>query len=281
MQRKQRKIKSPLKTVGSQTAKLLSSLYDRSLTTFSLDDAQAITGLSAVSTRSLLRKAVARGLLTRIKSGLFTVIPAELGSERDYAGNPYLAARALVRRAPYYLSHSTAMELHRMVTQPRLKIFVSTPKRMADQVIHGTEYKFIFLKPEEFFGTESHWITKQESIIISDLERTVIDGLRRPEYCGGITEVAKGLWLRHENMKVEKLLQYSRRLEIGAITRRLGYLLELYGLATPEQLNSLRRGLTRTSDLLDPLLPKGGRYLTRWRLQLNVPADELKSIRHT
>lgn len=272
---------SPAKTVGSQSAKLLASLYDRAQMTFTLAEAQSITGLSAASTRSLLQKAVIRGLVSRLKSGLFTVVPPELGSEREYSGNPYLAARALVGKEPYYLSHSTAMELHRMVTQPRLGIFVSTSKRMANRVIHSTEYTFVFIKPEQIFGTQPHWITKQEQVIISDIERTVIDGLRRPEYCGGIAEVAKGLWMRHEDIKVEKLLRYATQLKIGAVMRRLGYLLEFYHLAPTDKLNQLRSGLTRTYDLLDPVLARGGRYTKRWLLQLNVPADELDSIRHT
>jgi hypothetical protein len=47
------------------------------------------------------------------------------------------------------------------------------------------------MKDEDFFGSANHWVTKQEAIEISDLERTVLDGLRHPEYCGGITDVAK------------------------------------------------------------------------------------------
>jgi len=271
----------PTKTIGGRSAKLLAALYDRGQTTFTLAQAQHITGLSAASTRSLLHKATRRGLLTRLAAGLFALVPPEFGSERDYAGNPYLAARALVGQEPYYLSHSTAMELHRMVTQPRLRVFVSTSKRMPSRVLHSTEYKFVFIKPEQIFGTQSHWVTKQEQVIISDIERTIIDGLRRPEYCGGITEVAKGIWMRHADIEVEKLIRYATQLNVGAVIRRLGYLLELYNLETTDKLNQLRNRLTRTYDLLDPVLPKNGSYTKRWCLQLNVPADELDVIRRT
>jgi predicted transcriptional regulator of viral defense system len=272
---------SPAKTVGSRLAKLLAALYDRGQTTFTLAEVQTITGLSAQSTRSLLHKAAVRGLVARLKSGLFALVPSELGSEREYSGNPYLAARALVGAEPYYLSHSTAMELHRMVTQPRLGIFVSTSKRIANRVIHSTEFKFVFVKPEQIFGTQPHWITKQEQVVISDIERTVIDGLRRPEYCGGIAEVAKGLWMRHGDIKVDKLVRYATQLKVGAVMRRLGYLLELYELAPKDKLNELRSQLTPTYDLLDHVLPRSGRYTKGWRLQLNVPAAELDLIRRT
>lgn len=271
----------PLKTVGSQMSRLLASLYDRSKTTFTLADAQAILGLSDVSTRSLIRKAVVRGLVSRLKSGLFTLVPAELGSEREYAGNPYIAARELIASSPYYLSHSTAMELHRMVTQPRFIIFASTSKRLANRVIHSTEYKFVFTKEQEIFGTQPYWVTPQEQVIISDIERTVIDGLRRPEFCGGVAEVAKGLWMRHADIKLEKLVGYATRLKIGAVIRRLGYLLEMYSLVPSGKLDHIQNTLTKTYDLLDPILPKGGPYIRRWRLQVNISPEELKAIRHT
>jgi predicted transcriptional regulator of viral defense system len=276
-----KQLRSPAKTAGSRSARLIAALYDRSQTTFTLSNAQELTGLSANSLRSLLRKAVDRGLVSRLKPGLFTLVPSELGSEREYAGNPYLVARALVGGAPYYLSHSTAMELHRMVTQPRLEVIVSASKRITNRVLHSTGYKFISVKPEEIFGTQPHWVTKQDQIIVSDIERTVVDGLRRPEYCGGIAEVAKGLWMRHEDVKTKKLVQYATRLKVGAVKRRLGYLLELYGLGTSADLDRLRDGLTRTYDLLDPVLGKSGPYTGRWRLRLNVSADELESIRQT
>jgi predicted transcriptional regulator of viral defense system len=271
----------PAKTAGSRSARLIAALYDRGQTTFTLSDAQELTGLTAISVRTLLWKAMHRGLVSRVKAGLFTLVPSELGSEWEYAGNPYLVARALVGSAPYYLSHSTAMELHRMVTQPRLGVMVSTSKRITNRVLHSTDYKFISVKPEEIFGTQPHWVTKQDQVIVSDIERTVVDGLRRPEYCGGIAEVAKGLWMRHEGIKTQKLIQYATRLKVGAVNRRLGYLLELYRLGTSADLNRLRDGLTRTYDVLDPVLGKGGPYIARWRLQLNVSADELESIRRT
>jgi predicted transcriptional regulator of viral defense system len=117
--------------------------------------------------------------------------------------------------------------------------------------------------------------------MISSAIPSVIDGLRRPEFCGGIAEVAKGLWMRHEDINVEKLVRSATQLKVGAVMRRLGYLLELYDIAPTDKLNQLRSGLTRTYDLLDPVLPRGGKYTKRWLLQLNVPAEELHSIRRT
>jgi predicted transcriptional regulator of viral defense system len=269
----------PTKTVGPQAATLLAGLYDRSLSTFTLADAQKITGLSSHLASSLLHKAVRRGLVSRLKPGVFIIIPPELGSTAEYAGDPYLTARRLAGNAPCFISHASAMEVHRMVTQPQLAVFASSPKRLRSRTLYGTEFRFVFIQPEHYFGTAKHWVTKQESVEISDLERTIIDGLRQPEYCGGVTEVAKGLWMRHQDMQVTTLVDYALRLGIGAVIRRLGYLLELYALAPEDELSRLRKALTATYVPLDPMLPKEGPHLRRWRLQLNITPQELETIR--
>jgi len=171
---------------------------------FTTAEAAHITGLTVSLVSSLLHKARKRGLVSQLKRGLFVIVPPELGSSAEYSGNPYLVARYLLGDAPYFLSHATAMELHRMVTQPQFVIFVSSTKRIPKQTLHGTQFRFVLIKPKDFFGNTKHWITKQESVEISDLERTVLDGLRHPEYCGGVTDVAKGLWMRHGDMHVAK-----------------------------------------------------------------------------
>jgi len=58
--------------------------------------------------------------------------------------------------------------------------------------------------------------------------------------------------MRNRDLQVPKLIEYAVRLKTGAVRRRLGYLLELYGLATPDQIEPLRGDFTRTYNALDP-----------------------------
>ena len=259
-------------------ARVLDALHDASQTTFTLTDIQKITGLRPAGASSLIRKAVQRGLVTRLKRGVFMIIPAELGSTVDYAGNPYLVASRLVGNAPYFLSYASAMEIHRMVTQPQFIIFASSTKRVPNRTVKGTEFRFVLIKPDHFWGTAKHWVTKQECVNISDLERTVIDGLHHPEYCGGVTEVAKGLWMRQQDIKAAKLVEYALRLKVGAVIRRLGFLLDLYRIGSEEDVTQLQNVLTATYVPLDPVLPKEGKHLRRWRLQVNISRDELEAV---
>lgn len=273
--------KAPSKTVGSRTAQLLTALYESGQTTFTHADVESITGLPPASARSLIRHAVARGVVSRLQPGLFVLVPPELGRATEFAGNPYIIARQLAAGAEYFISHASAMELHRMVTQPQFVVFTSTTKRLRKRTIHGTEFRFVLVGHEDVFGVTTHWISKQESVKISDIERTVIDGLHLPAYCGGITEVAKGLWMRRQDVNSVRLIDYALRLGVGAVVRRLGYLLDFYQIAAPEGLDRLRSSLSATYAVLDPMLPAEGPHVSSWRLRMNVASDELEAVRRT
>lgn len=157
-------------------------------------------------------------------------------------------------------------------------MYATSPAPIRPRTVLGTEFRFVRCKPEHLFGITDHWATKTEKVRVSDLERTVVDGLKQPEHCGGFTEVAKGFWMRREDIDARKLVDYALRLDVGAVIRRLGYLLETFEVDAPAELERLRRRLTATYAILDPLLPAEGKLMARWRLRLNVDRDEIDAV---
>jgi predicted transcriptional regulator of viral defense system len=272
---------NPAKTLGSRSAQLVARLHERGRPLFTHADVEAITHLQAKSARNLIAALVRRGIATRLKPGLFILVPFELGREREYLGDPYVVARELADTPDYYLSHVSAMTLHQMVTQPQLAVFVTSPKAIRPRMVLGTEFRFVRCKARDMFGIVEHWATKTERVRVSDLERTVIDGLKQPEHCGGITEVAKGFWMRRESLDTRKLVDYALRLDVGAVVRRLGFLLEVFEVAAPAELDRLHARMTSTYAVLDPVMPAEGPYQARWRLRVNVEPDELRAIGRT
>ncbi len=85
------------------------------------------------------------------------------------------------------------------------------------------EQNIIQTTAEQSFGVTKHWVDKERFVMISDIERTIIDGLRHPAFVGGITEVAKGICMQRHILKIDRLVDYSRRLGNGAVVRRLGH----------------------------------------------------------
>jgi len=271
-----------LKTIGPQAAHLITTLHEQNKPIFRLKEVQKILRVDEeVSSRSFVRKLVNRGVVTRLKPGLFILVPFELGKKADYIGNPFVVAREIMSGKDYFLSHATAMEIHGGITQPQLIIYVTTSKSRRSITIMGIEFRFIHNQKKYFFGIDDHWATKQEKVKVSDLERTIIDGLKQPEYCGGLTEVAKALWMRHQDINVNRLIGYAIKIDVGAVIRRLGFLLELYKIGTSEDWKILSSHLTETYVRLDPLLLSEGKFLRKWRLQLNVAPEELLSVVRT
>ena len=50
-----------------------------------------------------------------------------------------------------------------------------------DYSVGDTTYRFVQVRPKRFFGTEKVW-TGEARIAVTDLERTLLDGLSMPQY---------------------------------------------------------------------------------------------------
>jgi len=276
------------KSLGPKEAKFIIKLHEMNRITFSLDVASEVTGYSGQSLRNFLCRLVKKGILTSLSNGLYNIVPFELGEERIYAGNPLIIAREIVKRKlkeihpEYYISHGSAMELHRMVTQPQMIVYTTVTRQIKGNMnILGTRFNFLTCKEKDYFGFKKHWIENADHILVSNIEKTIIDGLKKPECCGGLVEVAKALWIKRDLLNTTRLIDYAVKLGVGAVYRRLGYLLELYKVDCPLAIVKLQDKLTRTYNLLDPTLLKEGKYLARWKLIQNVTDEEFLSVIRT
>ncbi len=270
-----------VKTLGPSSAELLLRLSAAGRTIFSIAEAQSITGAGYRGTTALLDQLVRKKWLVRLVPGKYLVVPLEAGLESIPMADRFLIACEVLTPLPYYISHYSAMELHGMTTQPVNAVYVSVPRQRTNRLIAGVAYRFVYANPRRFWGWAETWVTDQAQVRVSDLEKTLLDCAARPELCGGIAELAKGLWLREGDLNEERLVSYAQRLGHKAAIKRLGFLLETYALGWPETVAALQACLTRRYALLDPMLPDAGPYRARWRLRINLDPEELKAIVRT
>ena len=266
------------KTLGSESGELLLRLSAEGKTIFSSVDAQAITNKGYKATGELLRRLVRKRWLVRLMRGKYLVVPLEAGLEGIPMADRYVIAREVLGSLPYYISHYSAMELHQMTAQPVNTVYVTVPRRRVSRTIAGVQYRFIYASQDYFWGWENIWATAEEQVRVSDLEKTLLDGAVQPGLCGGLGELAKGLWLRKDALDENRLVEYVDRLGHKAAARRIGFLLETYGLGRPETVSALRSHVNLGYDLLDPTLPDAGPHNAGWRLRINLEPEELKAI---
>lgn len=105
-------------------------------------------------------------------------------------------------------------------------------------------------------------------VSITDGEKTVIDCLDKPRYCGGIIEVAKAF---REELDTERLREYALRMNNSAVIRRLGYLCDYFGVDI-----DLPKPETRNYILLDPTMPREGHVDSKWKVIINVELEGLE-----
>lgn len=151
------------------------------------------------------------------------------------AGNPiheYEVAMEINEQAA--IAYFSAMHFHGLTQQIPHKVFVLTttqsklPKNTVGSareiIMRDIHYHVISVKEEFYFGTSKYWIGSSR-VNITDLERTLLDMITKPKYCGDFGEVIEGYKLALDKINYEKLVSYACKLG-NAAKRRLGWVLD-------------------------------------------------------
>ena len=104
-------------------------------------------------------------------------------------------------------------------------------------------------------------------VTITDLERTLIDGLSMPQYCGDFAEVMHAFEGSCERLSLERIIGYALKLNV-ATAKRLGWILE--NLGTPrDRLVPLAQAPIKGYRTLDATGPRKGPCNRHWMIQEN------------
>ena len=233
------------------------------------------------SVLKLLSNMTKRGLLMRVKEGVYYIIPYEQDAE-SFMPNWHLLAEYLVKGAEYYIAYYSALEIHNLITQPSLREQIVVNKQIRSNLIHikNIPFQFIYHNSKHFFGVKNIWIDNFHKVKCSDLEKTFIDCLFKPNYAGGIVEIARAIYISKDKIDFDKLYKYAIQFNSQAVIKRLGYILEVLELDNLI-LEKLQQQKTASYVILDTELPKEGKRLSKWSIQLNIDADTIKSAIYT
>ena len=245
------------------------------------DASKALPESSRTAIKELLRNMTLRGLLMRLKKGVYYIIPYEQDSE-SFMPDWHLISEHLVRNTDHYIGYYSALQLHNLITQPSLKeqIVVSKQIRPSTIEIKGVQFQFIYHNEKHFFGSKKMWIDSYHKVNCSDLEKTFVDCLYKPDYAGGIVEIARAIYASRNEINYLTLLEYIEKFKSQAVIKRLGFLIETLELETGIT-NILQEKKTPSYVLLDTELPKSGKIINRWSIQQNLESETIKSALYT
>ncbi len=266
------------KYISTQSNELLSYFNDKGKVCFDSKTAlRAFPQAKESTVRELLSDMTKRGLLMRIKDGIYYIIPYEESPE-TFMPDWHIIAKYLVKEAKHYIGYYSALQIHNLITQPSLKeqIVVNKQIRPSEIKIKEVTFQFIYHNENHFFGEKKIWIDDFNKVSCSDIEKTIIDCLFKPDYAGGIVEVARAIYSTKEKLDYNKLLEYAIKFDSQAVIKRLGYLLELFEIET-EIVNELQKLKSASYVVLDTELPKTGKRNSRWSIQQNLETETIKS----
>jgi len=231
----------------------------------------------SVRTRdSLLAYYKRNGRLLRIKRGLFvTVSPGE--DPKSYPVDPFLLAAKMTADA--VLAYRTALEFYGKAhsiqesfsyltdTFPRPLTFreyrfcgVRFPKRLKN------EKKLFCVNSEERSGVSIH---------VTNLERTMVDVLDRPELGGGWEEIWRSLE-GIEFFDLDQVVEYTLLLKNRTTAAKIGFFLEQHRealMVNDSHLEALSNLRPRRPHYMMRTSRKPGRLVANWNLV--VPAEIL------
>lgn len=215
------------------------------------------------------------GWIIRLKNGLYSISSLIPGITPLHE---FQIAMALVQ--PAAISHWSALSYHHLTEQVPRQVFVLTtahslPRKRGTNMqpgssqysVEGIAYQFVKTKPELFFGIEEVWVNESK-IMITDLERTILDCLMSPKYCGGFTEVLHILEQFITQLDLDKMISYAIKLDTATI-KRLGWILEHQGIDAA-QLEPLQKVSIKGYRLLDPTGLNSGHYNSHWMIRENL-----------
>ena len=261
--------------VGIELVRVLAAAGERVFTVERAREVAPRVGMSDAYVCEALYLLRRNGWIEPVRRGLYT-----LGDElTDTPVYGFEIAMHLVN--PAAIAYRNAFNHHGLSTQIPNTITVMTTTAASvprhrnttkspfgrGYVAGGVTYEFVQIHPDRFFGREKvqwgdgwAWFT--------DFDRTMLDGLHRPLLCWGFDEVLHAFDTQAHRLS-GAAIRYAARMGV-AVAKRLGWVLEHYGVETPS-VDRLAAIPTRSYRRLDPTGPTAGPYNRRWMLRENLP----------
>jgi predicted transcriptional regulator of viral defense system len=263
-------------TLGRNELKLLFTLEKENKSLFSTQDAKRILKTSQASVWNVLYRLKRKRRVEQIERGKYLLVPARAGYEALWSEAPLLLVPHLIDT--YYVGFWTALNYWGMTEQVPRTVFIATTKRKRDVEYGPTKFEFVKLAKRRFFGFVLEGIAGG-TFTISSREKTIVDCLLYPKYCGGLEETVKGIWNARKELNFETLLDFSKRIGVSVVERRLGYVLDTLQIE-----KKMRSELAQAKLIgfmwLDPLGPKKAlTYSKEYGLIINRTKKELTGWR--
>jgi len=216
-----------------------------------------------------LKYHISKNHLARIRRGYYLV-------KSDYLPGVYVENDALLiagrMTSDSVISYHSAMEFHGLAYSMHSLVYFNSDEKIGElncpyghyqQIVHP-----LALKPDHLFLETKVHDRSGMDIRVTTIERTLVDCLHRPNFCGRWEEI----WRSFESVSfldIDRVIQYA--LQLGNVTTiaKLGFFLEQHQeqfSVKEELLNELARSRPKSRHYMEKNYQGPVKNLTRWNL---------------
>ncbi len=237
--------------------------------------------LTSISPRPdrVIARMLEKGSLISVAPGRYLIAP--VGADRiEMAAAPQAVLDARLSGTRYYIAFHSALSEHGLTDLEDARLFVVVFGRtdlpgvldLAGQEVVVTRITV----ERKWFGAERATLAAGGTYWRSDIERTLLDALERPDLAGSIETVVRA-WARalgEDRASIRRLADYAIRLG-PTVVRRTGFWLSAMGHSKDAEPLLKHRG-SSGSVPLDPSGSKSGPTDPVWRVVVNVPSESYR-----
>lgn len=224
----------------------------------------------AKANNALLAYHVQAGHLIHIRRGLYATVPPGFDSE-VLSVDPYLLASKLTEDA--LIAYHSALQLQGRAYSLHQRFPFLTKHPIRPLEFRGIHFVAVSIPQallstgREHFATETH---RHAGGIIrtTNLERTTVDLLARPNLGGGLEEVWRSLELI-EFLDLDQVVEYTLMLNSATTAAKVGFFLESHQqtlMVEPQHLERLEQHTPRSPHYMLRNHRKHGSFVKRWNL---------------
>ena len=258
------------KSLSTRESQVLSRLAGENRQVITITDIADALDIPRKSAKDMAYALKEKGWLERIAHGKYLILPLAAGENAVYTAHEFVIASALVE--PMYIGYWSALNHHELTEQLSRTVYIVTTARDQEREIHGVTYRPVTVTDQKFFGYQPTAVGSNQ-LNMSSIEKTLVDCADHPEFCGGISELAKAMQNAIEQRcSWERVVEHLRRVGNGAATKRLVYLADQLDIDLPEY-DELVKNFTTGYPLLDPTREAKGTRDSTYQLRLNVSPE--------
>ncbi|WP_257670924.1 type IV toxin-antitoxin system AbiEi family antitoxin domain-containing protein [Parapedobacter tibetensis] len=243
----------------------LKLLDDQEIQIFKFSEIEQLLDQKFDNLSEILENLVDKSLLTRIEKGKFC---------RQTFRDEYVIGTFIVENSA--VAYWSALNLHGLTEQFSNTVFIQTTHKKNDKAILGTSYKFVKIAPYKKAGIIYNGYGNLQ-YPITDVEKTIVDCFDLPQHSGGYAELIRAVG--QAKMQPDKIVAYCQAVKNIAVTKRIGFLVELFNITGLEPfIDFAKKQVNNKYNLFDPQGLDEGEFVSEWRLRLNISREELLDI---